>query len=56
MWLQHLKFTVGVFTLIFLLTPAIAVLKLILPDPEPESLVDAVVGAIKDLKEEIYFK
>jgi hypothetical protein len=56
MWLNHLRFTVGVFVLVCLLTPAVLLLKLVVPDREPLSVYDSVVEAIEDLRDEIYFK
>jgi hypothetical protein len=56
MWLNHLRFTVGVFVLVCLLTPTVAIFKVILQNREPESLWDALVGSVKDLRDEIYFK
>jgi hypothetical protein len=55
MWLNHLRFTVGVFVLVCLLTPAVLLLKLVVPDRET-NVYDSVVEAIKDLRDEIYFK
>jgi hypothetical protein len=56
MYLNHLRFTVGVFVLVCLLTPAVAVLKVILPARESEGVWDALVGSVKDLRDEIYYK
>jgi len=56
MWLSHLRFTVGVFVLVCLLTPSIVLLRLVLPDRKPVSIYDSVVESIKDLRDEIYFK
>lgn len=55
MWLSHLRFTVGVFVLVCLLTPAVLLLKLVIPDRET-NVYDSVVESIKDLREDIYFK
>lgn len=56
MWLNHLRFTVGVFVLVCWLTPAVLLLKLVLPDREPESAWDILVECVKDLRDEIYYK
>jgi hypothetical protein len=56
MWLNHLRFTVGVFVLVCLLTPAVLLLKMVVPDREPLSVYDSVVEALKDLRDEIYYK
>lgn len=55
MYLNHLRFTVGVFVLVCLLTPAVLLLKLVVPDRET-NVYDSVVESIKDLRDEIYYK
>ena len=56
MWLSHLRFTIGVFVLVCLLTPAVLLLKMVVPDREPLSVYDSVKEAIRDLRDEIYYK
>jgi hypothetical protein len=55
MYLNHLRFTVGVLILVCLLTPAVLLLKLVIPDRET-NVYDSVKESIKDLRDEIYYK